>query len=421
MKPEIVFICQRVPYPPDRGDRITTWNYLKWLSKKYYIHLFCLNSEKKNISAKKVLSEYCTSVNIYQKSFFKSAWDSLWTLLFKHNTPISNGYYYSSQLTSDLSELLSKKKVQFIYASSSNIFGHIKENAKDIPKIFHFMDVDSEKWKKMAKCGKWWMRPIYNIEFKRLRKWEIEQAHQALLNIFITEQEAALFQGIVEQNVKNFETRKFGKVVSILNGVDSEYFCPNHLRKSFESQEPVAKENAVIFTGVMDYFPNIDTVLCFYREAFPILKEKMPDIKFYIVGSRPTKEILSLSKDPHCIVTGYVSDVRPFFEKAKLFVLPMKVAQGMQNKIVESLAMQVPVIAYPKIVEPLNLTEENGVISSSNPKEMAGKILQLLSNNTKLQELCQAGRKTVLERYRWENCLAKLDKLLEENIPTEKD
>ncbi len=396
MKTEIIFLCQRVPYPPDRGDRITTWNFLQRLCQTYAVHLFCLASDLNDLEKKDVLSKHCASVHIYFKSLWQSRYDAGLGLFSRE--PISNSYYHSPAMRVDIQQLLQTNTISMIYAYSSNMFGHVEYQHTKVPKIYHYGDVDSEKWHKMAKCGQWWLRPIYRLEFKRLRAWELACAQSAYASVFATQQEADFFQTLGGQ----------GKLVSIPNGVDSDYFQPD---------ETVAKENAIVFTGVMNYFPNVDTVLCFYQEVYPLLKQEFPGIRFYIVGSNPTPEIQALGKaDSQCIVTGYVKDVRPYLNCSKIFVAPMKVAQGMQNKILEALAMQVPVITYSKIAAPLGLTPEQGVIGVNSPEEMSHAIVHWLQHEPERQTLAQYGRQAILEHYRWETQLKKLDTLVSKAI-----
>ncbi|NUM36577.1 MAG: glycosyltransferase, partial [Candidatus Brocadiae bacterium] len=210
-------------------------------------------------------------------------------------------------------------------------------------------------------------------------------------------QEGKLFQSLGGQ----------GKIVAIPNGVDIDYFK--------RQDESIPMENAFIFTGVMNYFPNVDTILCFYHEVYPLIKNIMPEIRFYIVGSRPAPEIVAIGQqDPSCIVTGYVPDVRPYMCKAKLFVAPMKVAQGMQNKILEAMSMSVPVITYSQIAQPLGLDENDGVVKVNDPLEMSRAIERLMHNEEERARLARSARKSVVEKYHWKPQLQKLTNLVEE-------
>ncbi|MFX0203138.1 MAG: TIGR03087 family PEP-CTERM/XrtA system glycosyltransferase [Candidatus Hodarchaeota archaeon] len=394
-----MFLCQRVPYPPDRGDRITTWNFIRHLSKSYDIYLFCLTSETKNLKSVVPLTRCCKSLDIYYKSSWRSAFDSLLYLLFTQK-PLSIGYYYLEKIKSGIEKLISEKKIELIYAYSSNMFSHVY-HLKHIKIIYHYADVDSEKWRKMATCGNFFMRLIYCLEYKRLRKWELLCQESGVCSVFATEQEKELFRSIGAR----------GKLVTIKNGVDANYF-----RKGEDPQ----KENAIVFTGVMNYLPNVEAVLCFYREVYPLLKIAMPNVKFYVVGSNPSKKITKLAaNDRNCFVTGYVDDVRVFMRKAKCFIAPIKVAQGMQNKILEALAMEVPVVAYANIAAPLGLGESQGVVVVDNPEEMTQAILRLLQSSELIAQLGKAGRKAMLEKYQWNKQLQILDNLVGSYIKKE--
>lgn len=395
MKKSIVFLCQRVPYPPDRGDRITTWNFLVHLSEHYNVHIFCLTSDKKEQEKEEILKKYCASVHIQYKSIWRSCWDAILALFCF--IPLTNAYYFSSSIQKKIQALIDSQKIDLVYAYSSNMFPHVYKKNPKTPIVYHYGDVDSEKFRKMAKCGKLFLRPVYWLEFHRLRKWELECSQAASASVFATEQEGKLFQSLGGQ----------GKIVAIPNGVDIDYFK--------RQDESIPMENAFIFTGVMNYFPNVDTILCFYHEVYPLIKNIMPEIRFYIVGSRPAPEIVAIGQqDPSCIVTGYVPDVRPYMCKAKLFVAPMKVAQGMQNKILEAMSMSVPVITYSQIAQPLGLDENDGVVKVNDPLEMSRAIERLMHNEEERARLARSARKSVVEKYHWKPQLQKLTNLVEE-------
>lgn len=393
MKKPIVFICQRVPYPPDRGDRIATFNIIKHLSKKHSVHLFCLTSDRKDLKKKEKLSEFCEEINIYYQKAYKVYIQVIRTLLFSKE-PLSNAYYSSRQMKEGIEKTIKKYDIKIAYAYSSNVYQYVSK-IKNIKKIFHLADVDSEKWRKLAKKGSKALRFLYKLEATRLRDWEINSAREADYSILCTEEEKKLFISIGAE----------GRIEVVKNGVDTDYFT---------NLKNVEKEQAIIFTGVMDYYPNIDTVLYFCRDVLPLVEEELPDIKFYIVGSRPTKEIKDLSKeDNNCIVTGYVEDVRPYLSKAMAAVVPMRLAQGIQNKILEALAMELPVVTNSQMIKVLSLDgEKHGIIRADEPRTIADAIIDLIKNPERCVELGKKGRRAAVEHYSWEKNLEKIDKIL---------
>ena len=390
-KKAIIFVCQRVPYPPDRGDRITTWNFVRHLSDKYDIHLFCLASEKKELNKKSFLENYCKSVNIHYKSKWKSYLDIALTVLFS-DKPLSNAFYFSKKIEAQINDLAKNENIELAYVYSSNVFSHVfKLKTK---KVFHLADVDSEKWKSLSRSGAFLARPLYYLEFLRLRKWELECAKIATCSVLCTEKEKQLFSSAGAS----------GDIYVIKNGVDTEYFRPD---------PEIKKEKAIIFTGVMDYFPNIDAVLYFHNEIFQKIKKEEPDVKFYIVGRNPNRQVKTLSrKDANCIVTGYVDDIRPLMNKSMVFVAPIRVAQGIQNKILEALSMELPVVTNSEILHSLSAGEFGGLIVADTPEEMSRKVVELLRNAELRYKFSKSARQAVLESYSWDRQLQELDKML---------
>lgn len=390
---QILFLSQRVPYPPDRGDRITTWNFLRHLAENHDVHLACLASHPGDVQKRSILLPLCRSVTIIDKPVWRAALNALVCLCLS-GKPLSCGYYFSGNIKKLAWDLTKDNKIELVYAYSSNVFTHVAGLAG--PKIiYHFGDVDSEKWRKMANKSRNIFWPIYQIESRRLRLWEIESSKSCSASVFATEKEAGLFRSLGGS----------GRIVAIGNGVDHGFF-------SGGVDEP--KQNFLIFTGVMNYFPNVDTVITFCREVFPKVKEKFPDTKFLIVGANPTGEVLALAQeDENCIVTGYVEDIRPYMRKAKVFVAPMRVAQGIQNKILEALAMELPVITYPEIASSTGLSENEGVIGARDAEEMAVAIERLMNEEDLRKKLGKTGRESVIEKFSWDNQLKKLDDLVE--------
>jgi len=389
-KKSIIFVCQRVPYPPDRGDRITTWNFIKHLSKNFTIHLFCLCSSRDELKKQTVLQDYCKTVTIAHKPAWRSCLDVFFAIF--SGKPLSVAYFFSEEIKARVKNLTARERISFAYAYSSHVFYHIY--GLDVKKVFHLADIDSEKWKKLKENGPFLMKGVYSMEFSRLRKWELMCDKAAACSVVCTDAEKMLYQSAGAKS----------NIVVINNGVDFEYF---------KNSQRERKENAVIFTGVMDYYPNVDAVVNFFNRVLPLLKKDNPEIKFYIVGSNPTKKVKDLGrKDANCIVTGYVNDVRPFMERAKVYVAPIRIAQGIQNKILEALAMSLPVITSLQISGMLGLTESQGVIPARDSEEMSRKILGLLNKPEVCNKLGAEGRAAVIKRYSWAGQFVSLDKMI---------
>lgn len=189
-------------------------------------------------------------------------------------------------------------------------------------------------------------------------------------------------------------------------GVDLEYFQPNH-------QEDGPN---LLFTGIMRYFPNRDAVIHFYHEIFPLIKEAVPNAKFYIVGNSPTKKVVKLMSDDDVVVTGRVEDVRPYFDRANVFVCPLRSGSGMQTKILEAMAMEVPVVTTSLGFEALEATEGRDIIIADDAKKFAQEVIRLLNDKELRQSITQNARRLVEEKYGWSSVVRRLNTVYEDII-----
>jgi len=396
----ILFICQRVPFPPNRGDRITTWNFIRHLSKNHQIHLFCLSQDKSEAHKKSELEKLCTTVHIQYKSRIKSYLDMLLALF--STKPLSNAHFDSIPMSQAIKKCCSKYPISVGYVYSSNVFGYVFD-LKKIKKIFHLADVDSEKWNKLSQSGPFISRLIYKLEANRLRTWEKQCSHVANQSVLCTSVERELF----------FEIGARRQATVIKNGVDADYFKP---------KSQIKKTPVILFTGVMNYYPNIDAARIVYKSIFPLIKASIPQAQFHIVGSNPPPEIQQWAKKDHsCVVTGTVSDMRPYMNQAKIFIAPMRIAQGIQNKILEALSMELPVITFESIRKTLELNETHGVFATDEVQPMSHKAIELLTDEPHRKEIGIKARQAVLKYYSWPTQLKNLDLMLDSVLkdPTE--
>jgi sugar transferase (PEP-CTERM/EpsH1 system associated) len=272
-------------------------------------------------------------------------------------------------------------------------------HVRDIPKVIDFVDVDSEKWRLYAAYHPVPFSWLYQLEAKRLTRYEEVIARTFNCCIFISREEANLFQRRVNDR----------PIVVVSNGVDLKYFVPN-VDDLSSSAEP-----SLVFTGVMDYFPNVDAVHYFCREIFPFVREVVPQARFYVIGRNPTRRVKALGSLPGVIVTGSVSDVRPYLGRATVAVAPFRIARGVQNKILEAMAMAVPVVGTSIAFQGIQATAGDGIRIANNPESFAREVCTVLKADRNLRCLwAEQTRGYVEHHHQWRDMGAKLDLLLEE-------
>jgi sugar transferase (PEP-CTERM/EpsH1 system associated) len=375
-----------VPYPPNRGDKITTWRLIERMSRRHAVSVVAFAHDAADREAAGELTRKGIPTRVFG---VHSKLSSLPLLLTRK--PLTLGVYGSRALQAAVDELARESDLAYAYSSSMGAF---LLRHKHLPRVMHFAELDSDKWRQYAERSAPPASWIYRREWRTLLEFERELAHQVSENIFCTPLEQKIFQ----------EQIPGASSMVLRNGVDLDYYCP-----SPESAEP----GHLVFTGVMDYLPNIDGCVFFVEEVMPLLRRRFPDVRFTIVGSRPTPQVERLATHPGVTVTGFVPDTRDYLRRAAVSVAPLRIARGIQNKVLEALAMGLPVVGTRSATQ--GIEGEGGVhfaLAESAP-EQAERIAELLSSPEKARELGARGRRFVEERYDWERVLLPLDELLE--------
>uniref|UniRef100_UPI0035617A20 TIGR03087 family PEP-CTERM/XrtA system glycosyltransferase n=1 Tax=Hydrogenophaga sp. TaxID=1904254 RepID=UPI0035617A20 len=268
-----------------------------------------------------------------------------------------------------------------------------------VPMVVDFVDVDSAKWSQYAPEHRWPMSWLYRREGQRLLAFERQVALQARQSFFVTPNEVALFLASAPESAD--------RVRSVSNGVNADFFAPDAaLDNPFASGEL-----PVVFTGAMDYWPNVDGVSWFVADILPRLRQRWPQARFYIVGRHPTAQVLALASE-HVVVTGTVPDVRPYIQHAAAVVAPLRVARGIQNKILEAMAMAQPVVTVPSCAEAIGASSEQGLIAAASEAAFEQAVQDLLAASVQRQTLGAAARQYVLQAYSWQAHLSGIDPYL---------
>jgi sugar transferase (PEP-CTERM/EpsH1 system associated) len=276
-----------------------------------------------------------------------------------------------------------------------------------------FVDVDSDKWAQYAKYTSFPKSWVYRLEGARLAAYEGAVAKAFDHSIFVTKIEEEVFKA-KNPNIQN--------VSVVQNGVDLDYFSPSCLHQESTSDQGLSTMDhrpttidhrpVIVFTGAMDYYANIDGVVWFTKEILPLIKKEIPVIQFYIVGSNPTKEVLSLPSNNGVTVTGYVPDTREYLRRATVAVVPLRIARGIQNKILEAMAMGIPVVATPRAFEGIEANPDRDLILGEDVEKIAEGIIKLIKEVSLRKSLSGSGRAVIEKNYCWTKNLEKLNSIL---------
>lgn len=388
--PPLLLLCHRIPFPPDKGDKIRSYHLLRYLSERYRVFLATFIDDPADDVHVVRVSELCEDTCILRLDARIARILSGVALLSR--APLSVAYYRSRAMLRWIRNVAHRENIAHVVVFSSAMaqYAFIPELTA-ARAIVDFVDVDSDKWDQYAHSKSIWTSWIYRLEARRLATYENRVAHLAHTSVFVSDAEAALFRSRLSDPSVN--------VAAITNGVDTEYFSPNASRPS----PYPASERAVVFTGAMDYWANVDAVTWFANEVMPSLVREEPSAKFYVVGSKPTASVLRLA-GPNTKVTGRVDDVRPYLEHARAVVAPMRIARGIQNKVLEGMAMAKAVVTTPKGFEGIDAQPGGELVLASTAKDFVDEIAKLI--RTDASGIGRAARRRVIESYSWKSALS---------------
>jgi sugar transferase (PEP-CTERM/EpsH1 system associated) len=385
----ILFLSQRVPYPPNRGDKITTWRLVERMKRAHDVTCIAFAHDERDVEAAEKLTSLGVPTRWFPYEDRKAKLRSLPLLLGK--TPLTLGVYGSRELQAAVDAVMPKVDLAYAYSSSMGAF--LEPHAKK-PRIMHFGELDSDKWRQYSQTTRFPMSWVYRREAKTLLEFEKRVAHSFSANVLCTPLEEELFQDRIP-----------GAPTTVLrNGVDLE-----HYRPSDEPRDPFS----IVFTGVMNYYPNVDAVRFFALDVLPHIHDKLPKAKFTIIGAHPTTEVRRLAKRKGVEVTGFVPDTRDYLRRASVSVAPLRIARGIQNKVLEAMAMGIPVVGTKSATQGVDGENGRDYWVADEPMRVASAVIDLLKSPREARELGLRGRRFVEQNYDWEVVFRPLDELLE--------
>jgi len=384
------FICQRVPFPPDRGDKITTFNEIRHLSTQHEVHVFCLADGKRDLDNIPGLRRHAQSVTAVPVNGWMSKARALKAML--AGEPLSVAAFNEAKLHNAIGRKFAELQPDLIMVYSCNV-AQYAEHFPQVPRIMQFAELDSSRWGQFASWSRPPLRWVYSIEQRRFFAYERHIARSFSYALVCTAAEQREFERLIP-----------GVPVSLVgNGVDLDYFCSTGVAK---------RPGSIVFTGVMNYFPNVDAVIWFCDQILPLVQQQIPEASLTICGSRPAAEVQRLVNRRGVTVTGQVPDTRPYLDAAEVFVAPMRMARGIQNKLLEALAMGLPCVASGAAASGTVVQDGEGIITADNPGEFAGHVVRLLRNSAFRAAMAAKARAAAEENYRWDGQMASLDRVI---------
>lgn len=390
----LLFLAHRIPFPPNKGDKIRSFNLLRHLSARYAIHLGAFVDDPDDWQYRDALKPYCASIKLLPLHPRRAKLASLVGLL--SGEALTLPYYRNRELARWAHELAASGAVTRGLAFSSAMAQFMPAGLAR--RVLDMVDVDSDKWTQYAPTQRWPLSWVYAREGRKLAAWEARVAQDFDATLLVSHAEAALLQQrapAAQHKIGAFE-----------NGVDADYFSPAH---DYPNPYPPGVQG-VVFTGAMDYWPNVDAVSWFAERIFPAVRAAVPGAQFTIVGSHPSDAVLELARQPGVVVTGSVPDVRPWLAHAACAVAPLRIARGVQNKVLEAMAMARPVVASAQAAEGIRAEAGRDFTLALGEAEFAHAVV------ARLQTVSSAApaRDCILAHYDWARNLSTIDPLFEQ-------
>jgi sugar transferase (PEP-CTERM/EpsH1 system associated) len=388
---DLIFLSHRIPYPPDKGEKIRAWHILRHLARSRRVHVGCFMDDPADAAHVATLRAHCADLACFPLDRRRQKLRALARV--QAGQPLSPGYFDDERLH----RWVAAKRAAgiahaYVYCSAMAPY---LAGAGDMRRILDMVDMDSAKWRAYAARSAWPMRALWRREADTLLAFERRAAADYDATLFVSQAEAAEFLAAAPEAA--------ARVGWLENGVDFSHFAPA------PAASPFSGTPTIVFTGTMDYWPNIDAVTWFAETVLPLLRVRRPDAVFCIVGAHPVPSVQRRAELRGVVVTGRVPDVRPYLSHADLVVAPLRIARGVQNKVLEAMAMARPVLATPQAFAGLRAAPGRDLLVADGARPFAEAAAAVLAGEH--PGLGAAARAAVVDSYGWEATLRELDAL----------
>jgi polysaccharide biosynthesis protein PslH len=383
---KLFILLSRFPYPLEKGDKLRAYNQIRYLSRNHEIHLCTLSDIQLKPDYNKSLEPYCKSIHVFFISNFTIARGIL--MAYFKGIPLQVGYFYSKRTQRKIDKLITEIKPDHIFCQLLRVAEYVRK--KKIPKTLDYQDVFSKGIDRRRKSSPFYMKHLLNLEYKRLCRYEMK-----------------LFDDFNNKTIISYPDRDFiphperNKIVVVPNGVDTNYFKPIESEKKFD----------VIFTGNMGYPPNVNAAVFLAREIVPLVHKTLPDVRLVLAGASPHSSVVELRSEK-IEVTGWVEDLRTYYACSRIFIAPMQIGTGLQNKLLEAMAMKIPCITSPLANNALGARNGEEIRIGQTAQEFADIAVDLLQHQQKAALIAQRGYAFVQKNFNWDSATRKLEELI---------
>lgn len=391
---KLLFFANRIPYPPYRGDKLKIYNLARQLSGKHELHLLTFVQTKEEYAYRAELEKVFKKVHLVYLPKWRSALNCLTALWDRR--PLQLLYFRSKVMARKLDEVLKNDTFDAIHVQHLRLSPYLSER-NDLPRILDMPDAFSLYWERRRKAQKNpLLKAFETIEQKRVFRAEKIMAKYDLSLVCSAEDLQYL------QNKHHIDNLRL-----LPNGVDLETFSAHN--------HDYIHSHTLLFTGNMDYAPNVDAVCYFVESIFPIIKKEFPSVKFVIAGQRPVKKVLALASDD-VVITGFVKNLAAVYNEASVVVAPLRFGAGTQNKVLEGMAMGVPVVCSNIGFKGLGINSGDGAIMQTEPNAFADSVIGLLKSETLRKQVGEKGKEVVSENFGWQAIAERLSGYMESII-----
>jgi sugar transferase (PEP-CTERM/EpsH1 system associated) len=380
----IFVLLSRIPWPLEKGDKLRAFNQVKQLAAIHEIILCALNTDPKSDKqlAFKALQPYCRSVNFIDLPFTGIALNLIkaWFT----GKPMQSGYFYNFGAQRKINKLINEYKPDLIYGQLLRVAEYIRFHKQ--PKAIDYQDVFSMGIKRRYEIANVFLKPFFRAEYLRLKRYEREIFDDFDIKTIISEPD--------RQHIDHPDR---DQILIVPNGVDHDYFKPMEALKKFD----------LVFTGNMAYAPNVNAAQFLAKEIMPLVWQKLPDTRLLLAGATPDKSVRDLASD-HITISGWLDDIRVAYAESRVFIAPMRIGTGLQNKLLEAMSMKIPCVTTFLANNALNGTPDRDLLVGETATELANAVIELLTNKTKASEMADSGFQFVNTHYDWKAATEKL-------------
>ncbi len=394
---KILITSARFPHPQGKADSMTVYRIIRYLARRHEVYLACFYEHQSELSSLPELQDLCEEVHYVKLRKWRSTLNMAMALP-RLGFPLQVAYYRDKRMQNVIDDLIERRKPDVAYAQLIRMAEYIKDT-NTVVRVLAMQVSQTLNYRRMiANVQSVLHKVLYRIEYSRVRRYEPAITHYFDSCLLISKYD--------EQSLDGHE--QIDNIFHSPHGVDVEFFTPS---------EPIEKENALLFCGVLETPTNTDAALYFYQDIYPLIKRQMPDLRLYFVGKSPPASIRKIAAtDPSVIVTGFVDDIRPYYAKVKVGIDPLRIGAGLQNKILIGMSMGQPMVCTSIANEGIAGEPGKHLLIADDPQTFASAVIELLDNENFASQISKDARTFVKEKWTWEYYFQLLEVHLEDLV-----